>query len=133
MAADATPWDSPTSSMSVDVRRARLQKETLKELKQSLVVAAESGTWTHRPDSIRPDSFKFWANETVNAIDEMLTAAKASERAAETQSVQKIASSVVGFLAKTVAASPCYPALCDFAGILTRAMPLAGEELEPQK
>ena len=63
----------------------------------------------------------------------MATVAKASERAAESQSVQKIASSVVSFLAKTVAASPCYPSLCEFGGIFTRAMPLAGEFLEPQK
>ena len=62
-----------------------------------------------------------------------MAAAKQGGRAAGIANVQKIASSLIGLLANTVAASPCYPALCDFAGILTRAMPLAGEELESQK
>ena len=129
-ATDVTAWDSPTSTMSRTAKRAKQQMDILKGLRVSLTVAAEMGMWTHRTDSLQPDSFKHYTNEAINAVDEMLKAAKEGGKDVEIAGVHKIANSLIGFLVRIITNSPCYPALCDFAGILTRAMPLAGDLLE---
>ena len=133
-AAAPIEWSSPSSKLTKDEQRVRLQIGTLRQRSASLIGAVAKGNWVDVPGSLLKESFFYYAEQTVLAVTEMKKfATESAKETGEVQKVEVIAADILVFLMKALTSSPVYPDICQFKVVLADAMKLAGGQFDENK